>query len=94
MSETPITIIDDVLLNMALEKSRGEGRHGSCGMGIYAAFLRTEAGFGITVADVKKGDEEGLYRLLKRIRTEYVMPRVRGLSAAFSRNGEYRDESG
>ena len=38
-----ITIIDDVLLNMALETVRGAGRHGSCGMGINEAVLRSAA---------------------------------------------------
>ncbi len=80
MPETPITTIDDVLLNMALEKSRGEGRHGSCGMGIYEAFLRTRAGFGITVKDVKDGGEKELYARLKRNRDEYVLPRFRELA--------------
>ena len=86
MPETPITTIDDVLLNMALEKSRGDGRHGSCGMGIYEAYLRTKAGFGITVGDVKKGGAHELYELLRRNREEYVIPRVRQLAAMHSAN--------
>ncbi|MCR5557222.1 MAG: adenylosuccinate synthetase [Butyrivibrio sp.] len=81
MPETPITTIDDVLLNMALERSRGDGRHGSCGMGIYEAYLRSQAGYGITVADVKRGGVKELYELLKRNRKEYVLPRVRQLAA-------------
>ncbi|MCR5556228.1 MAG: adenylosuccinate synthetase [Butyrivibrio sp.] len=76
MPETPITTIDDVLINMALEKSRGDKRHGSCGMGIYEACLRTRAGFGITVGDVKRGGEKGLYERLCQNRKEYVIPRI------------------
>ena len=78
--ETPITTVDDVLLNMALEKSRGSARHGSCGMGIYEAYLRTKAGFGITVGDVKNGGEKELYNRIKKNRDEYVLPRIKQLS--------------
>jgi len=43
-----ITTIDDVLINMLLEDLRGDARHGSCGMGINEADLRTKAGYGIS----------------------------------------------
>lgn len=46
--EAQITLIDDVLLNMAAEEARGSGKHGSCGMGIYEAQCRGEAGFAVT----------------------------------------------
>ena len=37
-----IVTIDDVLVNMAAETERGKDRHGSCGMGIYEAVVRSE----------------------------------------------------
>ena len=74
-----ITIIDDVLLNMALETSRGKNRHGSCGMGINEAVLRSEAGFGITLGEVCGMSAEALERRLSQIRREYVYPRLSAL---------------
>ena len=71
-----ITIIDDVLLNMALETSRGRERHGSCGMGIYEAVLRTQAGIGITIGRLTGMTADGLFYELARIRREYGLPRL------------------
>ena len=82
-----VTIIDDVLLNMALETSRGSDRHGSCGMGIYEAVLRTQAGFGITTGRLSGMTAEELYHELLRIRREYVVPRLEELSLCDT--GEY-----
>ena len=42
-AQTNVTLIDDVLINMLLELSRGDNRHGSCGMGINECDLRTGA---------------------------------------------------
>jgi adenylosuccinate synthase len=39
--EAPVSTIYDMLLNRAIEKSRGEGRHGSCGAGIHETVLRS-----------------------------------------------------
>ncbi len=73
--DTAVTIIDDVILNMALETSRGEARHGSCGMGINEADLRTKAGFGITFGDLRSMNAESLAARLQEIRRDYVIPR-------------------
>ena len=76
---TPMVIIDDVLVNMALETMRGKNRHGSCGMGINESYVRTSAGFGITVADALAGSACSLAVKLKEIRKEYVLPRIKDL---------------
>ena len=73
--DTPLTYIDDVILNMALEESRGDERHGSCGMGINEAGLRTKAGFGITFGELVSMDAERLVKRMGEIRREYVIPR-------------------
>lgn len=76
LPDTNVTIVCDVLFNMALESSRGDKRHGSCGMGIYEAFLRAENGFGLTVAEVKTLSLEDLVEKLIHIRNYYYRPRI------------------
>ena len=76
-AETPLTVIDDVILNMISEKLRGANRHGSCGMGINEAYLRTKAGYGITMKEACDEDAGKLAERMVQIRTEYVIPRVR-----------------
>ncbi len=82
-----ITVIDDVLVNMALETSRGENRHGSCGMGINEAVLRSEAGFGVSVGEVIGMTARELSRRLMEIRREYVCSRLGALH--LTELGEY-----
>lgn len=83
------TFIDDILINMALEKSRGEKRHGSCGMGINEAALRICAGFGLTIQFIKTCDASRLYNELLRIRKEYVACRLESLGLKRNELGEY-----
>ena len=82
-----VTTVDDVLVNMALETSRGENRHGSCGMGINEAVLRSGAGFGITVGELSGMTSEQLVSRLIYIRREYVYRRLEELGLADT--GEY-----
>lgn len=84
-----VTVIDDVIINMALETSRGEARHGSCGMGINEAFLRSGAGFGLTVYDVKSVSAEALYTRLRALRDEYCHIRLDALGLRLKDMGEY-----
>lgn len=84
-----ITIIDDVLLNMAAEESRGASRHGSCGMGIYEAQCRTEAGFGVSVGDLFHLDAHELVARLQEIRKEYLPKRLEILGITKAQLGEY-----
>lgn len=73
---TPVTFIDDVLINVMLETGRGENRHGSCGMGINEAFLRTQAGFGLRVKDFLSESASALVQRILETREEYVRKRL------------------
>ena len=81
-----VTVIDDVIINMALETSRGKNRHGSCGMGINEAVLRGEAGFGVSIADVSGMTQAELVNRLRCIRENYSLPRAEALRLT---DGEY-----
>ncbi len=74
-----MTTIDDVLINMLLESGRGEQCHGSCGMGINEADLRKNAGFAITLGQLKVYSADTLFQELKRIRKEYSLCRLHEL---------------
>lgn len=71
-----ITTIDDVLINMLLETSRGNERHGSCGMGINEADLRLKAGFSLSLGDIEKLSEDELTEALITIRQNYTVKRL------------------
>ena len=88
--ETQVTLVDDVLVNMALESARGSGRHGSCGMGINEADLRGKAGFGVRAADFLSGTATEMTKRLLEIRREYLPKRLQeaGLTGL---TGEYAE---
>lgn len=86
---TEVTIIDDVLLNMAAENARGADRHGSCGMGIYEAQCRSEAGYGVTVGELLSWNGEQLVRRLKEIRRNYLPIRLAELGLCEAELGEF-----
>ena len=91
-AQTPVTVIDDVLINMGLENWRQKhygGRHGSCGMGIYEAQLRTEAGFGLKMSALKRLTADAIYRQLRQIRETYVPERLNDLEISVKDLGEY-----
>lgn len=79
-----ITIIDDVILNMALETQRGNNRHGSCGMGINACCERNTAGFRISLSDVFERDYGSFLERLVLIRKEYFHQQLNELSISES----------
>ena len=95
--DTPLIYLDDILLNMALEESRGDARHGSCGMGINEGSVRTKAGFGLYLKDVN-GDKgcsvdhaaEKLAEKLLTIRQSYLAGRVAELGLTQIRD-EYEE---
>ena len=89
--EACMTTIDDVLLNMLLESSRKEKRHGSCGMGINEAFLRGKAGFGYPLARLVSRNASEFYHELLRIRKEYTFQRVCRLGLTKTDQNEYYD---
>ncbi|MDO5573538.1 MAG: adenylosuccinate synthetase [bacterium] len=84
-----MTTIDDILINMLLESGRGEQCHGSCGMGINEADLRKNAGFGITLDQLKVYSVDALFQELKRIRKEYSLCRLHEMMLDFPVQNEY-----
>ncbi len=76
-----IVTIDDVLTNMAAETARGKERHGSCGMGIYEAVVRSES-HPLYIKDVKGMTAEKLYGFIKELREEYYPVRLKELLGA------------
>lgn len=89
--ETKITILDDVLLNMAAETARGSFRHGSCGMGIWEATVRSDAGYGISIGELIEMTGEDLVNRLLYIRNNHTVRRMRELGIDECIAGEYRD---
>ncbi|MGN0402657.1 MAG: adenylosuccinate synthetase [Acetatifactor sp.] len=89
--DTCITLVDDVLVNMAVETTRGSKRHGSCGMGIYEATLRNRAGFRISMKLVKSRSEEDLLNRMREIRRDYLPMRLKELGLSRKTLGEYRE---
>ena len=73
------TLVDDVLLNLALEASRGDRRHGSCGMGINECDLRVRAGYGLRLGNMGRMDAAALYGALSLLRRSWTVRRLREL---------------
>lgn len=82
------TYIDDVIINMALETSRGHGRHGSCGMGINECVQRSFHS-PLLLGNVKNMSAEELFAELRNIRQSYVPERLKELGIDISKIGEY-----
>lgn len=82
------TVVDDVLLNLALEASRGERRHGSCGMGINECDLRLRAGYGLRLGDIARMDAAALYGTLSLLRRGWTARRLRELDGALNAAAE------
>lgn len=88
MENVCITTPDDVLLNMALESSRGSSRHGSCGMGINECDLRTKAGFGLKLGQIRVMDAEALYHAMWHIRKEYTAKRLQMIAGTLNQEAD------
>ena len=74
------TVVYDVLLNSLTEQLRGSAKHGSCGMGIFEAITRSkEEQYALYLSDFCKGTIKSISEKLKKIRDEYVIPRVKTL---------------
>ncbi|MBR4183923.1 MAG: adenylosuccinate synthetase [Lachnospiraceae bacterium] len=89
-ANTPLIMIDDVLINMAVETARGDKRHGSCGMGIWEGFLRTGAGAGLSAGELRGMNAGTLFARLKEIRESYVLRRIANLGL-HDKPSEYLD---
>lgn len=88
MENVCITTPDDVLLNMALESSRGSSRHGSCGMGINECDLRTKAGFGLKLSQICGMDGDALYHAMLYIRKGYTAKRLQQIAGSLNKEAE------
>ena len=87
------TTIYDVILNSISEELRGSAKHGSCGMGIYEADLRTAAGESILRLEDFQGSETGdIARKLVQIRDHYARPRLEFLKKKYQ-NTSAKSES-
>lgn len=57
-----VTTVFDIVLNALRELSRGDARHGSCGVGINETITRATAGFSITAEDTRSSRLVSLMR--------------------------------
>lgn len=75
----PVTTPYDMMLNQAVERKRGNARHGSCGMGINETLTRHEnPEYQLTYRDFFKGGTE-VRRKLMAIRSGYTPHRAHQL---------------
>lgn len=70
--ECMVTTPFDMMVNQILEESRGENRHGSCGMGIWETIVRN----GKRVGELYSMSRPELYEYVKEIRDEYLPGRL------------------
>ncbi len=73
-----VTTHYDMLINQALEDSRGDQRHGSCGVGINETLVRSSAGIDPFVIDLWS-NEAKLAHYLALVRYEWVPKRLEAL---------------
>lgn len=79
------TTVCDVLLNSLTEQLRDKDKHGSCGMGIFEAVLRTkEMSFALRLRDFEGAGSAKIAGMLRHIRDNYTIPRVRMLRDQYS----------
>lgn len=72
-----ITIPADMLINQAIERKRGEARHGSCGVGFNEAVERSLSGFPISVLDML--DYRTMQAKIRAVQMDYVPARCAAL---------------
>ncbi|MCE3288690.1 MAG: adenylosuccinate synthase protein [Caulobacter sp.] len=78
----PVTTPWDMLINQAVERSRGDGRHGSCGLGFGETLERSlNPAFALTVGDLAAGD---LSARLAAIRDAWLPRRLAALGVALT----------
>ncbi|MCR4760500.1 MAG: adenylosuccinate synthetase [Oscillospiraceae bacterium] len=82
------TYIGDILLNMLLETARGKNRHGSCGMGINEAVVRSEK-YPLRLGDIAGQDAAMLYERLRILQRDYLPQRISELQIDLHNAGEY-----
>ena len=86
---SPVTTPYDMMINQIVERERGDGRHGSCGIGFGETLERKlDVRFALTVADL--ADRSGLASRLDAIRREYAQARLArlGFTHTFEANAD------
>lgn len=74
----PVTTPYDMMINQIAEEARGNGRHGSCGMGFGETIERnSNSGFAVVYADLT--DKPMLKKKLAHIRDNWVPQRLKAL---------------
>ena len=71
--DTTITVIDDIILNWHFNAKE----FNTCGMGIWECVCRNNAGYKITVQDIKNMTVEQIYNKLLKFRYSYFIKRLR-----------------
>jgi adenylosuccinate synthase len=70
----PVTTPYDMMVNQMAEEARGQGRHGSCGMGFGETLERHDSGFKITCEDLANKAE--LEKKLRHVRDNWMPQRL------------------
>lgn len=77
--DSPVTTPLDMLVNQIAERARGDGRHGSCGIGINETIVRNQnEKFAIRVRDLE--DTHVLFAKMEIIKNEYLYSRLEALN--------------
>ena len=70
----------DMMLGQIIEESRGKGRHGSCGCGIYETILRSrQSPWALRWGGLSELKEPDFFAYSRRILREYLPQRLAGL---------------
>ena len=70
--DAAVTLLYDVFLNQKKEELRGDGKYGSCGMGIWEATRRSGHEFAVTIGDLMGRTAGDIAIIMKKIEDEYM----------------------
>jgi len=74
-----ITTPFDMIINQILEESRSDGRHGSCGMGIFETIKRYKNNYGYSALDLLRLSDGGKRESIEALRNIYLPKRFNEL---------------
>lgn len=83
-----VTTPFDMIANQILEESRSDGRHGSCGMGIFETIKRYEDNYGCSAVDLLKLSDRGKIEPIESLRHTYLPRRFNELKIQPSKDWE------
>lgn len=69
----------DMMINQMIEEYRGDGKHGSCGLGIFETIVRSNKGCNNTVFEFSNLSASAMRDYLDNIVTKYVPERLKEL---------------